>query len=59
MKFLDKNFYEIESYNPVDLQRDGPIHEIADNEELIGVYGVRNKKYYLTSFGFIVKVRQD
>lgn len=41
--FLDKNGAEIGCYNPKNKSRGGPMHEIADNEELIGVYGVRNK----------------
>ena len=58
MTFLDKNGAEIDFYNPCNNPRGGPIHEIADNEELIGVYGVRNKnKNNLSTFGFIVKVR--
>ena len=59
MTFLDKNGGEIGFYDPDDHLRDGLIREIGDDEELIGVYGVRNKKHYFTSFGFIVKVRQD
>ena len=31
--------------------------EIGDNEELIGVYGVAGKESWITSFGFIVKVK--
>ena len=58
MTFLDKTGGEIDFYDPNNNSIGGPIHEIADNEELIGVYGVRNKnKNNLSTFGFIVKVR--
>ena len=29
--------------------------EIQDNQELIGIYGVANKKSWISNFGFIVK----
>ena len=32
---------------------------LADNEELIGVYGVKDKRAYFTSLGFIVKVKKN
>ena len=57
MTFLDKNGGVIDHYNPNNRARQGNIHEIAENEELIGVYGVRNKAEWLSTFGFIVKVR--
>ena len=57
MTFLDRHGGEIDFYDTDNHSRDGPIYEIADNEELIGVYGVRNKQDRFTSFGFIVKVR--
>ena len=61
MTFLDTTGGEIDCYNPYNDHRDGPVHEIADKEELIGVYGVRDKKgkKCFSSFGFIVKVKQD
>ena len=58
MTFLDKNGDEIGCYNPEKNIKNGPVHEIADDEELIGVYGVRNKQKCFSSFGFIVKVKQ-
>ena len=42
--FLDKDGQEIDFFNPGNFEREGIIHGIGDNnEELIGVYGVRNK----------------
>ena len=34
-------------------------HQIRENEELIGVYGVKNKNLFFTSFGFILKVKRQ
>ena len=34
----------------------GDERDIAENEELIGVYGEKDKQDYITSFGFVVKV---
>ena len=56
--FLDKDDQEIDCFNPQNLPREGAILAIGDNEELIGVYGVRYKlSKFFNSFGFIVKVR--
>ena len=56
--FLDQDGQEIDCFNPQNIARAGVILAIGDNEELIGVYGVKNKRPdVLTSFGFIVKVR--
>ena len=33
----------------------GPKYEIAPNEELIGVYGIKDEFRHLTGLGFIVK----
>ena len=61
MTFLDKTGDEIGCFNPYNEFKEGPVHEIADDEELIGVYGVSDKKgkKCFSSFGFIVKVKQD
>ena len=34
----------------------GKEHQLGDNEELIGVYGIKDKSEYFSAFGFIVKV---
>ena len=56
LAFYDKNKKKIDSYNPDDYSIDGPIHKIAENEELIGVYGVKEDEDF-SSFGFIVRVK--
>ena len=68
--FLDYDDNELGTYNPRKYKRfvdgnsnafDGiasPTFDLADNEELIGVYGVKEKQFHFTSFGFIVKVKQ-
>ena len=58
LTFLDKEGNEIDSYNPNNRDRSGQVHEIGENEELIGVYGVKDLDNWFNSFGFIVKVRQ-
>lgn len=37
--FLDEAGAQIGSYNPTNYTRGGPIYQIDENEELIGVYG--------------------
>jgi len=56
--FLDSEGIEIDSYNPENKERLGVMHEIEANEELIGVYGIKDKRWCFTGFGFIVKVRE-
>ena len=60
VKFMDKDGNQMSIYDPnnnMNLQP-GAVHEIADNEELIGVYGVKDKERWFSAFGFIVKVRE-
>lgn len=59
MTFLDENEHEIDSFNPKNEQREGQVMTLDYNEELLGVYGVRNKESFdhFTSFGFIVGVK--
>ena len=61
LTFLDKEGNEIDSFNPMaqDSYKNGQIHEIGESEDLIGVYGQKDKDNKFSSFGFIVKVRQD
>lgn len=57
--FLDRDGSVIDIYNPNNDAREGVVHAIAEDEELIGVYGVRNKaNSYFSNFGFIVKIKQ-
>ena len=57
MTFLDSDNNEIDTYNPNNIEQKGPVHEIGDNEELIGVYGIKDEFKHLTGLGFIVKVK--
>jgi len=52
---MDEARNEIASYNPTNMKRKGPVLKLRDEETLIGVYGVKDKKGFFTSFGFIVK----
>ena len=55
--FIDGMGQEIDSYNPSDEQRSGAIHEVKENESLIGVYGAKEENEdFFSTFGFIVKV---
>ena len=55
--FLDKANDEIANYNPGDNDKNGPVFDIDQNEEIFGVYGVKDKYDYFTSFGFIVRTK--
>ena len=58
LKFLDRLGNELYQYNPRHYAQDGSaVYPIAVNEEPIGVYGIRNDKNWLTSFGLLIKVR--
>ena len=57
--FWDANDNEIARYNPGnDNDKYSEKYELKENQELIGIYGVQDKCYWLTSFGFLIKVRQ-
>ena len=66
LKFWDKDGNIINSYDPLNLnyETEEIKHELKENEELIGVYGLMytDRSYYksrcLKSFGFIIKVKQ-
>ena len=47
---------EIEDYMEYD---PSSRYELADNEELIGVYGVKDYYENLSTFGFVVKVKSE
>ena len=55
--FLDKASVEIASYKPGTSSKTGPAFDIAENEEIFGVCGVKDKKDWFTSFGFIVRIK--
>ena len=59
IKFMDKACKQVSIYDPNhSLDRNlGQMHQLEDNEELIGVYG--KKVSYFHAFGFIVRVREN
>ena len=55
--FMDKNGSQIvQVFSYGTRKGEGNEHIIADNESLIGFYGVKDKENWFTSFGFIVKI---
>jgi len=58
MSFLI-HFYPSENYENWLHHQETVEYKIEENEELIGVYGVDTPKNFLTSLGFIVKVKQS
>ena len=57
IQFMDKNRNMLYEYNPDRHGHDTTVHEMAENEELIGCYGVKDLEGYFTSFGFLVVKR--
>jgi len=55
--FLAADGSIVHSYNHGNSSNKVTAFDIGSNEELIGVYGVKDKSNYFTSFGFIVKVK--
>ena len=55
VKFMDKQGKQVSICDPVNSidYWAGKEHQLSDNEELIGVYGVNDKKDWFSSFGFI------
>ena len=61
LTFIDGDDNEIDAFNPSYRKhaRMGQQHQLADNEELIGFYGVKGKSpNWFTSFGFLIKTKQ-
>ena len=59
---MDKQGSQVSIYDPKDFINKypgGQEHHLSDNEELIGVYGEKDKFDCFSSFGFIVKVREN
>ena len=70
LQFYDGNDELIADYDPVDAPaiyrrnnaeyiRTDSRYELADNEELVGVYGIVDYYSSLSQFGFVVKVKPD
>ena len=58
---MNKQGSELGTYDPDYrlLNLPGKEHQLADNEDLIGVYGVIGKYVWFSAFGFIVRVKND
>ena len=59
LRFLDSSGNVVHSYDPTNKNyAESSVREIGENEEIIGVYGVKGDNYkWFRNFGFIVKVR--
>ena len=60
VQFMDRDGAQINEFNPGNVEgneENGSTHQIAENEALIGFYGVKDKEDWFTTFGFIVKVK--
>ena len=54
---FDENGTQVAQYNPWDWDvYQGELVELRENEEIIGVYGVKDKVDWFSNFGFIAKV---
>jgi len=51
-----QHYYDPNNYG-FDYSPDRIEYELQENEELIGVYGVAGKELSITTFGYIVKVK--
>ena len=61
VKLMNEQGSELGIYDPEHMLESfpGKEHQLADNEDLIGVYGVMGKSDWLSAFGFIVRVKND
>lgn len=57
LRFMDSAGNEVYAYNPSNTTVPTTTYQIGKNEELIGIYGVKDKSEWLSSFGFIVKLK--
>ena len=53
-----KEISSFPAYGEREISGGAAIMKISKNEELIGVYGVKGKEKYFTSFGFILKINK-
>ena len=58
VQFFDEASQKCAEYNPKDYTNEIKEINIAQNEELIGVYGACLGRSFFKSFGFIVKVKE-
>ena len=54
---MDEAGNEVSVYNPSNDTHNTTSYRLNYDEELIGVYGVKDKRSYFSGFGFIVKVK--
>ena len=59
IRFMDSSGKEVYVYNPSNDNHKTTSYMLSDDEELIGVYGVKDRRSYFSSFGFIVKVKAN
>ena len=57
--FYDPAGAIVSEYRPFDRDWNVKTYDIAENEQIIGVYGRHNANRWFNSFGFIVKVKQS
>ena len=55
---MDSTGNEVYAYNPKNTTVQTATYRLQENEELIGIYGVKDKSQWFSSFGFIVKMKQ-
>ena len=58
-RFMDSAGKVVYEYDPENKYEDSTSYKLSENEELIGVYGVKDKRRHFASFGFIVKVKAN
>ena len=59
IRFMDSVGSELFEYNPLNSTTSTTTYQLGENEELIGVYGNKDKGTWFRNFGFIVKVKQN
>ena len=59
IRFMDSAGNEVYAYNPSNATVPTTTYQIGKNEELIGIYGVKGTSEWLSSFGFIVKMKDN
>ena len=59
IRFNNEKRKKIDEYKPARMGYYARIHNIGENEEIIGVYGHNQSETYFNSFGFIVKVKDS
>ena len=58
VKFLDQDNNTIGAYNPRNYCHEEKQIVLHENEEIIGVYGLKDKKFSFSTFGFMLRVKR-